>query len=96
MGQLRSAGILVILLCGMLPAAFVPAAAELQFFAAGPEQISSVGVLDIAQDPGGNIYFGTDNGLSFYDGTWHITHWSYGQGDTGLLSDHILALEYDS
>jgi len=96
MGQLRSAGILVILLCGMLPAAFAPAAAELQFFAAGPEQISSVGVLDIAQDPGGNIYFGTDNGLSFYDGTWHITHWSYGQRDTGLLSDHILALEYDS
>ena len=88
-------GFLCILLCGVLVLS-APAMAGIVLFTAGSDQISSVGVLNIAQDPQGNLYFGTDNGLSFYDGIWHITHMTYGSPGTGLLSDHILALAFDS
>ncbi|MDD1663206.1 MAG: hypothetical protein LUQ60_05620 [Methanomicrobiales archaeon] len=94
MGQRNRERILCIILCGIL-AVSAPAMAEMEIFAAGPDQISSVGVLDIAQNFHGDLYFGTDNGLSFYDGAWHIIHRTYGETSKGLLSDHILALEFD-
>ncbi len=85
---------LCIVLCWILVVS-APAMAEMVLFAAGPEQISSVGVLDITENFHGGLYFGTDNGLSFYDGIWHITHMTYGDTSKGLLSDHILALAFD-
>jgi ligand-binding sensor domain-containing protein len=65
-------------------------------FIAGSDQISSLGVIDVAQDAHGDLYFATDNGLSIYDGAWHITHMTYGNPSYGLLSDHILAVEFDA
>ena len=94
MGQRKRERILCIILCGIL-AVSAPALAEMVTFAAGSDQISSVGVLDIAQDIHCNLYFGTDNGLSTYDGAWRITHRTYGNTSMGLLSDHILAVEFD-
>jgi ligand-binding sensor domain-containing protein len=94
MGQENHGRIPGILLCGILMLS-CPVMAGLVLFSAGPDQMSSVGVLDIAQDPRGNLFFGTDNGLSFYDGSWHITHRTYGDTEEGLLSDHILSLEFD-
>jgi ligand-binding sensor domain-containing protein len=73
-----------------------PAMAEIVLYASGPDQISSLGVIDIAEDTHGDLYFATDNGLSIYDGAWHITHMTYGNPSTGLLSDHVLAVEFDS
>jgi ligand-binding sensor domain-containing protein len=70
--------------------------AEIVLFASGSDQISSLGVIDIAEDTKGDLYFATDNGLSIYDGNWHITHMTYGNPGTGLLSDHVLAVEFDS
>ncbi|MDD1664968.1 MAG: hypothetical protein LUQ32_06400, partial [Methanomicrobiales archaeon] len=74
----------------------VPAMAEIVLYASGSDQISSLGVIDIAEDTHGDLYFATDNGLSIYDGAWHITHMTYGNLSTGLLSDHVLAVEFDS
>jgi ligand-binding sensor domain-containing protein len=73
-----------------------PAMAEIVLYASGSDQISSLGVIDIAEDTHGDLYFATDNGLSIYDGAWHITHMTYGNLSTGLLSDHVLAVEFDS
>ena len=70
--------------------------AEIVLFAAGSSQISSLGVIDVAENDRGDLYFATDNGLSVYDGTWHITHMTYGNPSTGLLSDHVLAVEFDT
>lgn len=94
MGQRNVERTLCIILCGIL-AVSAPAMAEIVTFTAGSDQISSVGVLDIAQNLHGDLYFGTDNGLSFYDGAWHISHRTYGDTSKGLLSDHVLALEFD-
>jgi ligand-binding sensor domain-containing protein len=95
MGRRIREGILGILLAIMVLAVSAPAMAEMQLFSAGPDQISSVGVLDIVQDASGTLYFATDNGLSSYDGSWTITHRIFGNTATGLLSDYILALEFD-
>jgi len=95
MGPRTGERTICIILCGILCFS-APAMAEMVIFAAGPDQISSVGVLAIAQDLHGTLYFGTDNGLSTYNGVWHITHWTYGEDTSkGLLSDHVLALEFD-
>ena len=94
MGHRNVERILCTVLCGIL-AFSAPALAEIVTFTAGSDQISSVGVLDIAQNLHGDIYFGTDNGLSIYDGAWHIIHRSFGNVSEGLLSDHVLALEFD-
>jgi outer membrane protein assembly factor BamB len=72
-----------------------PASAEIVLFVSGSDQISSLGVIDIAEDIHGTLYFGTDNGLSIYNGTWHIIHMTHGNASTGLLDDHVLALEFD-
>ena len=72
-----------------------PAMAEIVLFAPGSNQISSLGVIDVAEDDRGTLYFATDNGLSVFDGKWHITHMTYGNPGTGLLSDHVLAVEFD-
>ena len=89
-------GILALVLCCLL-ALSTPAVAEVVTFAAGPDQISSVGVLDIAQDLHGDLFFGTENGLSHYDGEWQIVHRIYGDSRKGgLLSDHVLAVEFDA
>ena len=85
---------LSLVLCGIL-AVTAPALGGVVTFAAGSDQISSVGVLDIAQDLHGTVYFGTDNGLSYYDGNWHIVHQTYGNASLGLLSDHVLSLAFD-
>lgn len=69
--------------------------AEIVLFAPGSDQISSLGVIDVAEGDNGSLYFATDNGLSIYDGKWHITHMTYANPSTGLLSDHILAVEFD-
>jgi ligand-binding sensor domain-containing protein len=91
------AGILALALCGLLVLSAAAAEdMELVSFAPGPEEISSAGVLDIAENPYGDLYFGTDNGLSFYDGSWHIVHRNYGDLRRGLLSDHVLAVEFDA
>jgi len=76
--------------------ASAPAMAEIVLFASGSDQISSLGIIDVAEDIRGTLYFGTDNGLSIYDGTWHIIHMTYANPSTGLLSDHVLAVEFDS
>jgi ligand-binding sensor domain-containing protein len=94
MRQRDHAGILALALCGLL-ALSVAAAAETVTFAAGEDEISSVGVTDIAGNLHGDIYFGTDNGLSFYDGSWRIVHPVYGDRRLGLLSNHVLAVEFD-
>ena len=83
-----------LVLCGLL-ALSSGAMAEVVTFAAGPDQISSVGVLDIAENLHGDLFFGTDNGLSWYDGEWHIVHRNLGNARAGLLSDHVLAVEFD-
>jgi ligand-binding sensor domain-containing protein len=94
MKQRNLPGILVLALCGIL--ALVPVAmAETVTFAAGSGQISSEGVLDIAENLHGVLFFGTDNGLSYYDGSWHILHRTIEYSRQGLLSDHVLALEFD-
>ncbi len=85
---------LIILLFGICSLS-APALAETVLFSAGQGQISSVGVLSITQDLRGNLYFGTDNGLSFYDGTWNITHMTLGDTRWGLLSDQVEALAFD-
>jgi len=84
------------ILVSLVLVASAPAAAEIVLFAAGPDQISSLGVLGIAEDLHGDLYFGTDNGLSIYDGTWRISHRTFGEPSTGLLNDHILAVAFDS
>ncbi len=84
------------ILLSLVLVASVPAAAEIVLFAAGSDQISSLGVIDIAQDQHGDLYFGTDNGLSIYDGTWHISHRTFGEPSTGLLADHVLAVAFDA
>jgi len=92
---LNRAGILAVAICGLL-ALSAAATAEVVTFAASPEQISSVGVLDIAEDYHGNLFFGTDNGLSVYNGSsWLIVHSSFPNLRAGLLSDHVLAVEFD-
>jgi ligand-binding sensor domain-containing protein len=95
MRQRKRERILCIILCGIL-AISAPAMAEMVIFAAGPDQISSVGVLAITQNLQGDLFFGTDNGLSLYNGAWHILHRTYGTTSKGLLSDHVLALGFDS
>jgi ligand-binding sensor domain-containing protein len=94
MGRGNRAGALWVILCGIL-ALSAPASAGMTLFAAGSGQISSVGVLDITEDIHGSLYFGTDNGLSTYDGAWRITHMTYGDTGKGLISDHVLSLEFD-
>jgi ligand-binding sensor domain-containing protein len=94
MGQLNRTRSLGILLLGILTVS-APAVAGIVTFTAGSDQISSLGVLDIAEDPHGILYFGTDNGLSSYDGRWHILHMTFGDEEKGLLSDHVLAVEFD-
>jgi hypothetical protein len=94
MGLRNRAGSLSIILWGIL-ALSAPAMAGIVTFTAGSDQISSLGVLDITEDIHGSLYFGTSNGLSFYDGAWHILHMTYGDPEKGLLSDHVLALEFD-
>jgi len=91
-GRRLALGLLLslVLLCS------APAMAEIVLFAPGSDQISSLGVIDMAEDDHGDLSFATDNGLSVYDGTWHITHMTYGNLGTGLLSDHLLAVEFDS
>jgi ligand-binding sensor domain-containing protein len=86
--------ILALALCGLV-ALSSAAMAEVVTFGSGREQISSVGVLDIAENHHGDLYFGTDNGLSWYDGDWHIVHRNFGNSRAGLLSDHVLAVEFD-
>jgi ligand-binding sensor domain-containing protein len=83
-----------LVLCGLL-ALSSPAMAEVVTFAAGADQISSVGVLDIAENLHGDLFFGTENGLSYYDGEWHIVHHVPWDSRKGLLSDHVLAVEFD-
>ncbi|MDD1661309.1 MAG: hypothetical protein LUQ49_02465 [Methanomicrobiales archaeon] len=95
MGRRNIEWVLCIIALGMF-AVTAPAMAEIEVFAAGAEQISSVGVLDITQNIRGDLYFGTNNGLSIYDGTWRIVHRTYGDQGRGLLSDHVLALEFDN
>ncbi|MDD1667622.1 MAG: hypothetical protein LUO96_04055 [Methanomicrobiales archaeon] len=74
-----------------------PAAAGVVLFVPGSDQVSSVGVLDITEDQHGDMYFATDNGLSHFDGAdWQITHMTYGKPGSGLLNDHVLALEFDA
>jgi ligand-binding sensor domain-containing protein len=75
--------------------ATAPALAETVLFGPGSDQISSLGVLDMAQERQGTLYFATDNGLSIYDGTWRIAHMTHGNTSQGLLSDHVLAVEFD-
>lgn len=94
MGRRNVGKLLCILICGILVTS-APALAEIETFAAGADQISSAGVLDIAENFQGDLYFGTDNGLSFYDGAWHIVHRTYGELSRGLLSDFVLAVEFD-
>jgi ligand-binding sensor domain-containing protein len=89
-GQALAAGLALVLL------ATAPALAEIVLFVPGSSQISSLGVLDMAQDRQGDLYFATDNGLSIYDGTWRIAHMTHGNTSEGLLSDHVLAVEFDS
>ncbi len=84
------------ILLSLVLLATVPAMAEIVLFTSASDQISSVGVLDIAEDIHGTLYFGTDNGLSTYTGAWHIIHMTHGNATTGLLDDHVLALEFDS
>jgi len=84
------------ILLSLVLLASVPAMAGIVLFPAASDQISSVGVLDIAEDIHGTLYFGTDNGLSTYNGAWHIIHMTHGNATTGLLDDHVLALEFDS
>ncbi|HMA04656.1 MAG TPA: two-component regulator propeller domain-containing protein [Methanomicrobiales archaeon] len=95
MGRFTAAGILALLCGSLLLAAIPPVSAEMEIFS-GSSQLSSMEIHDMTQDPTGNVYFGTDNGLSIYDGSWHITHREYRTGDGGLLSDYILALGFDS
>lgn len=83
------------ILLSLILLASAPAMAGIVLFVPGSDQISSLGVIDIAEDIHGTLYFGTDNGLSIYNGTWHIIHMTYGNPSTGLLSDHVLALEFD-
>jgi len=90
----RGRGLCVLLTLVLLASA--PAMAGIVLFVPGSDQISSLGVLGIAEDIHGNLYFGTDNGLSIYNGTWHIIHRTYGVPGTGLLSDQVLAVEFDS
>jgi len=95
MSRLFQAGILALTLCGLLVLSS-PAMAEVVTFAAGPDQISSTGVLDIAENPYGDLFFGTDNGLSVYNGSsWRIIHRSFTDPHASLLSDHVLAVEFD-
>jgi len=91
----RSPGRVPVILLALIFTVSGPALADTVLFIASSNQISSLGVLDIAEDPHGTLYFGTDNGLSIYDGSWQIRHMTYGNVSYGLLSDHILAIEFD-
>ena len=57
--------------------------------------ISSLNVMDIAENHNGTIAFATTNGLSFFDLGWVTLHsepWKY---DTGLKDDFITCIEFD-
>ncbi len=99
MERLYRAEILGIIVLGMALAGSVATGAGVTVFGTGSDQISSFRVLDITEDMGGNgnLYFGTENGLSVYDGEggWQITHAVYSGRDQSLLSDHVLAVEFD-
>jgi ligand-binding sensor domain-containing protein len=93
----RSPGAPAVLLLFLVLLLAAPAAAEIVLFPAGSDQISSVGVLDITENRHGDLYFATDNGLSLYNGSdWRIIHQTYGTPGSGLLDDHVLAVEFDA
>ncbi|RPJ53703.1 MAG: hypothetical protein EHJ95_01730 [Methanobacteriota archaeon] len=70
--------------------------AGLILFSPGSSQISSDAVYDITNGPNGEVVFGTDNGLSWYNGNWTRFHRDYADDGAGLLSETVLAVEYDS
>jgi len=78
-----------------------PVMAGTTLFVPSEGSVSSTGVKDITNAPGGSLVFATDTGLSEYNGEWTITH--VNRTDIGHkdvidvpLNDYILAVEYDS
>jgi ligand-binding sensor domain-containing protein len=72
------------------------AQAGLILFSPGSSQISSAAIYDVTNCPNGEVVFGTDNGLSWYNGSWKRFHRDYTDAGAGLLSETVLAVEYDS
>jgi len=70
--------------------------AGLILFSPSSSQISSDAVYDVTNGPNGEVVFGTDNGLSWYNGNWTRFHRNHADIGAGLLSETVLAVEYDS
>ena len=88
--MLRTLILFVVLFCFI-----VPVSGSLITYIPASSSISSLDVMDIAENKDGMIAFATTNGLSLFDSGWvtiHSESWNY---DTGLKDKFISTIEFD-
>ncbi|KAF5064362.1 hypothetical protein DSECCO2_284920 [anaerobic digester metagenome] len=74
-----------------------PVSAGTLLFEPASDTCTSDRVLDAVNGPGGSVVFATDNGISYYSGDgWQRFHAHPSNASLGLLSDMVLAVEYDA
>ncbi len=75
---------------------FTPVSAEIILFSPASNSVSTSDVRDITNGPDNSVIFATTNGISYYDGSWKISHMDWLPNHKGQMDDFVVAVEYDN
>ena len=75
---------------------FTPVSAEIILFSPASNSVSTSDVRDITNGPDNSVIFATTNGISYYDGSWRISHMDWLPDHKGQMDDFVVAVEYDN